>query len=208
MSFIGTVIILLGLYLLDSVVKNRAPIGTLKGILQNPKAVKDTITSAPQAWQPTPQVERGGSGAGGNSSNIPNAPPVGPLKGMSDSSSSAVATVLAFERAQIGKPYVWGAEGPNSYDCSGLVQTAFKQVGIMLPRLTYGQAVMGKGVSKSELQPGDLIFPEPGHVQTYSGNGMIIEAANPRDGIREVKEWGPELVCRRIIGYVKPSVST
>lgn len=202
MSFVGTMLILLGLYLLDAVVKNRAPIGTLKKVLQNPKAAKDAITSAPPAWSPYQSSSSGTTTAPGT------APPVGPLKGMSDTESAAVQTVLAFARAQIGKPYVWGAEGPNSYDCSGLVQTSFAQVGIHLPRLTYGQAVMGKGISKSQIQPGDILFPDPGHVQIYSGNGNIIEAANPRDGIREVKIWSRSFVARRIIGYVKPTVRT
>lgn len=100
------------------------------------------------------------------------------------------AKAIAFARAQIGKPYVWGATGPNSYDCSGLIQTSYKHAGLTLPRVTYQQVKVGKPVSKDALQPGDLIFPNPGHVQLYSGNGMVIEAPQSGIPVREVKVWG------------------
>lgn len=100
---------------------------------------------------------------------------------------------IAFAMAQIGKPYVWGATGPNSYDCSGLVYASFKHAGYKFawPRPTTGTLILaGSAVSKSQLQPGDLVFPDPGHVQIYVGNGYIVEAPRPGLKVRKVKMWG------------------
>jgi uncharacterized protein YycO len=104
--------------------------------------------------------------------------------------SNAADQAIAFARAQIGKPYVFGATGPNSYDCSGLIQAAYKSAGISLPRTTYQQVFSGQGVSKSELAPGDLVFPDPGHVQIYSGNGSIIESPHSGATVQERAMWG------------------
>jgi cell wall-associated NlpC family hydrolase len=100
------------------------------------------------------------------------------------------AVAIAFARAQIGKPYVFGATGPNSYDCSGLIQAAYKAAGVGLPRTTYQQILIGKNISQSDLIPGDLIFPDAGHVQLYSGNGNIIEAPESGQNVKERKIWG------------------
>lgn len=111
--------------------------------------------------------------------------------------NSVGGAVVAFARAQIGKPYQFGAEGPNAFDCSGLTQAAYKSVGIDIPRLAGAQLAVGARVSRvQDLQPGDLVFPSLAgvvlgdHVQIYAGNGRIIEA--PRDGIpvRERGMWG------------------
>lgn len=98
--------------------------------------------------------------------------------------------VIKIARQQIGKPYVWGAKGPNSFDCSGLVQYVYQQVGLSVPAPTYNQINCGTAVSQSNLQPGDLVFPSDGHVQIYSGNGYVIEAPEPGKNVREVKMWG------------------
>jgi hypothetical protein len=110
-----------------------------------------------------------------------------------------VATAIAFARAQIGKPYRWGAAGPDAYDCSGLVQSAYKAAGVALPRTTAGMITVGTPVAKADLRPGDLIFPDPGHVQLYSGGGMQIEAAKPGTQLREVPMWG-FMTARRVAG--------
>ena len=92
---------------------------------------------------------------------------------------------LAFAKRQIGKPYVWGAEGPNSYDCSGLVQSAWRSVGVSLPRVARQQYASGHKISKSQLRAGDLVFfysQTPSHVGIYAGNGQMIDA--PRPGLR------------------------
>ncbi|MGW0496426.1 NlpC/P60 family protein [Streptomyces sp. NPDC003007] len=94
---------------------------------------------------------------------------------------------LAFARAQIGKPYVWGAVGPGSYDCSGLTQAAWKAAGVDLPRTTYGQVDAGTTVPLSQARPGDLVFfyDDVTHVGIYIGNGMMIHAPKPGTYVRE-----------------------
>ncbi|MFJ5729729.1 C40 family peptidase [Streptomyces paradoxus] len=94
---------------------------------------------------------------------------------------------LAFARAQIGKPYVWGAVGPGSYDCSGLTQAAWKAAGVTLPRTTYDQVNAGTTVPLSQAQPGDLVFfyDDVTHVGIYIGNGMMIHAPKPGTYVRE-----------------------
>lgn len=111
----------------------------------------------------------------------------------SDSSAadSSYATkaekALAFARSQIGKPYVWGATGPDSYDCSGLTQAAWKAAGVDIPRVTYDQVNAGTTVSLSNAQPGDLVFfyDDVTHVGIYIGNGMMIHAPKPGAYVRE-----------------------
>ncbi|MFG2438340.1 NlpC/P60 family protein [Streptomyces sp. NPDC048508] len=94
---------------------------------------------------------------------------------------------LAFARTQIGKPYVWGATGPDSYDCSGLTQAAWKAAGVSLPRVTYDQVNAGTTVSLTDAKPGDLVFfyGDISHVGLYIGNGMMIHAPKPGAYVRE-----------------------
>jgi cell wall-associated NlpC family hydrolase len=101
--------------------------------------------------------------------------------------STKAANALAFARAQIGKPYVWGATGPDSFDCSGLTQAAWKAAGVDLPRTTYDQVNVGTTVSLANAQPGDLIFfyDDISHVGIYIGNGMMIHAPKPGAYVRE-----------------------
>jgi cell wall-associated NlpC family hydrolase len=93
-------------------------------------------------------------------------------------SSSVAEQAIAFARAQLGKPYVWGATGPGSFDCSGLTQAAYKAAGITLPRTTWDQVNVGTRVSEANLRPGDLIFfySDISHVGLYIGNGEMIHA--------------------------------
>src|SRR5262249_45634723 len=87
---------------------------------------------------------------------------------------------VAFAYGQLRKPYVWGATGPASYDCSGLVQAAWASVGVAIPRTTYEQWAALPHVPMSAIQPGDLIFFDGiGHVAIYVGNNMIIDAPQP-----------------------------
>ncbi|MGW1728238.1 C40 family peptidase [Streptomyces sp. NPDC002306] len=112
----------------------------------------------------------------------------------SSSSSSSTATgsaaaVIAFVKAQIGDAYVTGGTGPNSWDCSGMVQAAFKQVGINLPRVSQDQSVAGTQVSLSNLQPGDILYwgsaGNAYHVAVYVGDGMFVGAQNSSTGVVE-----------------------
>jgi cell wall-associated NlpC family hydrolase len=96
----------------------------------------------------------------------------------SGTTSSKAAKAIAFAEAQLGKPYVWGATGPNSYDCSGLTQAAWSAAGVSIPRTAAAQYSYGTKVSASSLQPGDLVFFYSGisHVGLYIGNGKMIHA--------------------------------
>ena len=96
-------------------------------------------------------------------------------------------TVLSAAESRVGMPYVWGAAGPTSFDCSGLVQWSFRQAGIVMPRVAADQARTGPSVAVKDLQPGDLLFyhtdpTAPGyisHVAMYVGNGRMIQAPEP-----------------------------
>jgi peptidoglycan DL-endopeptidase CwlO len=99
--------------------------------------------------------------------------------------SARAIAALNFALAQVGKSYVRGGTGPNSYDCSGLTMTAYAQAGVGLPRTSQAQFGVGTPVSLSQLAPGDLVFYYSGisHVGIYIGNGMIVHAANPSSGV-------------------------
>ncbi|WP_338677189.1 NlpC/P60 family protein [Streptomyces sp. SCSIO 30461] len=95
--------------------------------------------------------------------------------------------VLSFARTQLGKPYVWGATGPSSYDCSGFTQAAWRAAGVDLPRTTWDQVEVGQRVAAKDLVPGDLVFfyDDISHVGIYVGNGQMIHAPKPGANIRE-----------------------
>ncbi|MGW8431264.1 C40 family peptidase [Curtobacterium citreum] len=101
------------------------------------------------------------------------------------------ADVLTDARKYLGVPYVFGGTTTAGMDCSGLVQTVFKDLGITMPRTVGPQSQMGQEVpSLSEAQPGDLIVEKGnGHIQIYAGNGMILEAPKPGSNVVERKEW-------------------
>ena len=127
------------------------------------------------------------------------------------STSVSVDKVLDFAHQQLGKPYVWGAQGPNSFDCSGLTYYCYKNAaGITLNRSSAAQASNGRYVSKSELKPGDLIFFNSGtnrihHVGMYVGNGQFIHAPSPGKSVKYENLYSSYYVkgyvtARRIIG--------
>lgn len=114
------------------------------------------------------------------------------VKYASQGGTGAVATAIAFAKAQIGKPYVWGATGPNAYDCSGLVYAAYASAGIHIARTTYQWQQDGPEVPLSEIEPGDLLFSagsdgtpqNPGHVVIYIGGGQIIQAPQSGENVQ------------------------
>jgi peptidoglycan DL-endopeptidase CwlO len=99
--------------------------------------------------------------------------------------SARAVAALNFALSQVGKSYVRGGTGPNSYDCSGLTMVSYAQAGIGLPRTSQAQFGVGTPVGLSQLAPGDLVFYYSGisHVGIYIGNGMIVHAANPSSGV-------------------------
>ncbi|ORW01720.1 C40 family peptidase [Mycobacterium kyorinense] len=78
--------------------------------------------------------------------------------------------------SRLGRPYVWGATGPDRFDCSGLMQWSYAQAGIPLSRTTYQQIHDGVPVPRAQVRPGDLVFPAAGHVQMAIGNNLVVEA--------------------------------
>ncbi len=131
----------------------------------------------------TPEPGSGsGSGSDGQSQSPP--PP-----------SGNVSAVIAFARSQIGDPYVWGAAGPNTWDCSGLTQQAWAQAGVYLSHYTGYQWNETARVALSDLQPGDLVFygdsgPTSHHVGLYVGNDMMIDAPNTGAYVRYDNIYG------------------
>ncbi|KMS79745.1 hypothetical protein ACH49_11275 [Streptomyces leeuwenhoekii] len=109
-----------------------------------------------------------------------------PATGAVRAPDARAAAAVAYAHRKIGSPYVWGATGPDAFDCSGLVQAAYRAAGVALPRTTYAQIGAGRRVSRAELLPGDLVFFYPGisHVGIYVGNGRMIHAPNPSAPVR------------------------
>ncbi|MFD6424281.1 NlpC/P60 family protein [Streptomyces sp. NPDC060198] len=125
----------------------------------------------------------------------------GTSAGSTTSASTKGAQALAFAESQIGKPYVWGATGPASYDCSGLTQAAWREAGVDLPRTTWDQVNVGTRVATADLQPGDLIFfyDDISHVGVYKGDGMMVHAPKPGAYVRE-----ESIYYMPIYGSVRP----
>ncbi|MFF9348684.1 NlpC/P60 family protein [Streptomyces sp. NPDC014734] len=105
--------------------------------------------------------------------------------GLPAGSARAAAAVLAVHQA-LGRPYVWGANGPSGFDCSGLMQWAYARAGVSLPRTSQAQRYAGRMVSLSQARPGDLVVyrADAGHVAMYVGNGQVIHAPYPGAPVR------------------------
>ncbi|UPT44158.1 MULTISPECIES: C40 family peptidase [unclassified Streptomyces] len=140
-----------------------------------------------------------GSGTGSGTGTDPGS---GTGSGTDSGYAAKAEKVLAFARAQIGKPYVWGASGPSSYDCSGLTQAAWREAGVTLPRTTWDQVEVGTRVATSDLKPGDLVFfyDDISHVGIYKGDGMMIHAPKPGANVRE-----ESIYYMPIYGSVRPA---
>ncbi|MET9207774.1 MULTISPECIES: C40 family peptidase [Streptomyces] len=150
-------------------------------------------------------AEAGGSGSGSGSGTGTGTSPgsgTGTGTGAGSGYAAKAEKVLAFARAQIGKPYVWGATGPSSYDCSGLTKAAWREAGVTLPRTTWDQVKVGTRVATSDLQPGDLVFfyDDISHVGIYKGDGMMIHAPKPGANVRE-----ESIYYMPIYGSVRPA---
>ncbi|MEV0784810.1 C40 family peptidase [Streptomyces sp. NPDC050423] len=109
----------------------------------------------------------------------------GPTAGLPAGSARAAAAVMAVQRA-LGRPYVWGASGPSGFDCSGLMQWAYAQAGVSLPRTSQAQRYAGHMVPLSEARPGDLVAyrADASHIGMYVGNGQVIHAPYPGAPVR------------------------
>ena len=130
----------------------------------------------------------------------PVAPPP-PAGGGGGGGGGGAAAVVAYARAQVGKPYCYGGSGPGCFDCSGLTLMAWRQAGVSLPHSSAAQYNVGRRISASELQPGDLIFyySPISHVSVYIGGGQRISATHTGDYVR-VQSLGSS-----IVGYARPN---
>ncbi len=130
----------------------------------------------------------GDGGAPGHATrSAPDArPPLDEPGSTTSAPDSRAAAAVAYAYQKLGSPYVWGATGPDAFDCSGLALAAYRSAGVSLPRTTYAQINAGRRVSRSELRPGDLVFFYSGisHVGIYVGNGQMIHAPNPSAPVR------------------------
>ncbi|MFI9510823.1 NlpC/P60 family protein [Nocardia sp. NPDC052566] len=134
-----------------------------------------TLLLAGPAWSDTGSASgSGGSGSAGSGSASGSSSGSGsiPLP------STAGIGALTAASTQTGKPYEWGGVGPNAWDCSGLVQWAFRQVGVAIPRTTWQQARAGMAVPFFALSPGDVVIlnTDASHVGIYAGFGQILDA--------------------------------
>ena len=120
--------------------------------------------------------------------------------------SSRAAAVVALAKEQVGKPYVWGATGPDKFDCSGLVQYVYQHAaGIDLPRTTYDQVKVGQTVPLDQLQAGDLVFwgseTAPYHVAIYIGNNQYVNSATPDQGtiLQNMSSYYYPTIAKRVL---------
>ncbi|MEU2153742.1 NlpC/P60 family protein [Streptomyces sp. NPDC019396] len=144
-----------------------------QGKLADARELLNTLTSAERAK--LQQEEQRASRAAGERVDLGNEVPA----------SQRGAAALNAAATQLGKPYFSGAEGPNSYDCSGLTQWSYRQAGVSISRTTYTQQNDGVKIGRSQLKPGDLVFFNSlSHVGLYAGNNQILHAPKPGAYVR------------------------
>ncbi|MEU1536702.1 NlpC/P60 family protein [Actinacidiphila glaucinigra] len=148
--------------------QEKARLAALEKKRQEEAAEKAAEIAAKEKAAQEAAAKEPGSSAGSSGSTAP----------ASGTYAAKAAKAIEFARAQLGKPYVYGATGPNSYDCSGLTQAAWGAAGVSIPRVTYDQVDFGSRVSADQLQPGDLVFfySDITHVGLYIGGGQMIHA--------------------------------
>ncbi|MGY1773367.1 NlpC/P60 family protein [Blastococcus sp. SYSU D00813] len=151
----------------------------------------DELTAAQQAQVQQAQAAHTGQAVA----------PAAVARPVANSAAAQVAVDTAL--AQVGDPYVWGAGGPNSFDCSGLTQYAYAAAGVSLPHSSRMQSQMGTSVSRGEMQPGDLIFyySPVSHVSMYIGNGQMVHASTSGQPVKvvSVDSMGGITAIRRIV---------
>jgi peptidoglycan DL-endopeptidase CwlO len=155
---------------------------SLTKLLDNRTALLNSLTAQQQEEVAAATV--GGNPDSGTVTTTPITPPsyTGPTSSQGDEA-------VAFAYAQLGKPYEWGATGPGSYDCSGLVQAAWAAAGVSIPRTTYEQWESLPHIPLSDLEPGDLIlYNGESHVAMYVGDGYIIDAPHTGAFVERIPE--------------------
>lgn len=157
--------------------------GTLNAVKSFQRAQKISVDGSvgPATVRSINDVLSGKVAAGKPSAAAPN---------RNDSGKSTTINIINTAKKFIGGRYVYGGSSPAGFDCSGFTQYVYKQMGINIPRATTSQASAGSRISKSDLQPGDLLIfsntykAGPSHAGVYIGNGQFVHASNPSKGIR------------------------
>jgi cell wall-associated NlpC family hydrolase len=176
----------------------KTAIGALRNNLASQKRSLDKLIGQQKTLlaQLTPAQQQGigpGSSGGGGGGTTTYKGPTG----------TQAEKAVAFAYAQIGKPYVFGAAGPDAYDCSGLTMASWAAAGISIPRTSYEQWASLPHVPTSQLQPGDiLVFNGAGHVGLYVGGGMLIDAPNSGLTVEKIALSG--WYQSTLIGAVRP----
>jgi len=163
----------------------RSSLSSRKQSLNKLRAQEETLLA-----QLTP-AQQAAATPGGTTGTTPNpTPSPSPSTGSTQytgSTSTQAGKAVAFAYAQIGKPYQWGATGPDSFDCSGLTQAAWAYAGVSIPRVSYDQMSQLPAVSTSDLQPGDILgFAGNSHVGIYVGGGYLIDAPQTGEDVEKV----------------------
>ena len=166
-----------------------ADLGTAGGTALLAVATFSSTRSANRAARSAERTDLSGVQTAAATSSSSGSSASAPSQDIPAPASGSVASVISFLQAQVGDAYVMGGTGPNSWDCSGLVQAAFSQIGVDLPRVSQDQSTAGTQVSLSNLQPGDILYwggaGSAYHVGVYVGDGMFVGAQNPSTGVAE-----------------------
>lgn len=161
------------------------------------KAAKAKAAAEAAAEKATYSTQSASTGGSGSTATAKTA-------SYTSTATGSAAALIAFARAQVGDAYVMGSTGPNAWDCSGLVQAAYKQIGVDLPRVSQDQSTAGTQVSLSNLQPGDILYwgsaGSAYHTAIYVGGGEFVGAQNPGTGVVEKSlDWDPPTGAVRVL---------
>ncbi len=180
----------------DRAAARRATAVTASAVAETARPVQAaTRTSRPPAVRKRPVATRPTTPRRG--ANTTRRPATTRTTAALPAASGSAAVVVAYALAQRGKPYVFGASGPNSFDCSGLILAAFAQVGVRLPHNADAIGRMGTPVPRSQWQPGTVLHWN-GHVGLYIGNGLVVHASRAGQPVKIAPVWGSP-TGRRII---------
>ncbi len=156
------------------------------------RAAREAAQAAREATRAAARASRG----------APRHAPGGSAPSVAIPATGRGAIAVAWAMRQLGKPYVWAAEGPGAFDCSGLTMFAWAKAGVSLPHSSRMQSTMGAAVSRSQLRPGDLVFfgSPVHHVGIYVGGGMMINAPQSNDVVRYASIGWPDYAGARRVG--------
>ena len=173
------------------------------------KAAEEAAAKAAQAKKDQHHSTGGSDGTGSGPTTVPSVPaPVAappPVPDPAPNASVAVQRVIAYAKAQLGKPYQWAAAGPSTFDCSGLTMQAWARGGVSLPHYSVAQYYQSTPISMADARPGDLLFFSSNgspsgihHVALYLGGGQFIEAPHTGANVRynSISTWYPDFVGR------------